>query len=269
MSSFCAGILYFHTMRKRKKLGKKAFIFRIVVDILAIVLFAIILIVFGLFYAYTAKTKMQNIQGKRDMVYGNYLSQVYLRTPISVAGQDMTVADLIALYDYNQSLEAKRNKSYAEIVDNGYDMLIGSIEPNPMKTAIMSITDDFVDENFNKDKCYAFGVKGNSFEYNRRSGNCPTGEGFSVYYLLRYLQYVPNETYVTYIAPVDPRDSPVVVTSVYDLERVIKMYSKNEYFTMSDYTRIVFIAMCRNPVLAVNLPGCRDRYMMALQEKFK
>lgn len=219
-----------------RRIRKKAFLAGALVDVWAILLFVVVIIVFAVLYKWSAETSMQRLQDKKDVTYGNYLSQVYLRTPLSVAGKEMTVAELIALYDYNQTLEREKDRSYAETVRDGVQYIFG--KRNPMQEALIELTDEFVEENFDRRKCSVFSIYGNAFEYVRRGASCPGAQAFSLNYLFRQIDWVPEEAYKTYVATVDPRDEPIIIYSIYDFERVLSVYSPDPYFDMSEAERM-------------------------------
>ncbi len=258
-------------IKKTRNFGKRAFISDALVDIWAIIIFVIVIIVFFVIYRWSAEAAMQQIQDKQDVIYGNYLAQVYLRTPLSVAGRDMTMAELIALYDYNQTLERMQadEASFAEwaedvITDNPLVNFIGL--GNPMRTAIIDLTEEFVEQNFDSDRCFFFSIHGNSFDYTQRNLVCSASIGFSPHYLFSQLRDVPKEAYATYIAPVDPRDGPIILYSIYDFERLLSVYSPDPYFDMDDAARWATSLSCRDPVAAVANPACRERHGAAVEE---
>ncbi|MFC1742289.1 hypothetical protein ACFL3V_07175 [Nanoarchaeota archaeon] len=213
-----------------RRLGKKAFITDVLVDFWSYILFVLVVIVFAVVYKYSAEAKLQQIEDVKDVTYGNYLAQVYLRTPLDVGNTKMDMAELIALYDYNQSLEKEKDRSYAQFWEDKFYWVMG--KKNPMLEAIDTITADFVDKNFDEDRCFVFSIRGNAFETVRRSHACPGARTFSTYYLFIILPGIPNSTYVTYIAPVDPRDKPIAIYSIYDIERLLSLYAPDEYFDM-------------------------------------
>ncbi|MBW2964608.1 hypothetical protein KY363_04055 [Candidatus Woesearchaeota archaeon] len=249
-------------------MGKRGFIAGALIDFFwAPLLFVLIAVLFYLIFSFVTESKLQEIEDSKDVAYGNYLAQVYLRKPLSVGSQRFTVAELIALYDYNQTLEKKKNKSYAEFIEDKYHMLIG--QDNPMRQALIKFSEEYVDKNFNSGNCYVFGVHGNAIEYNYMSGNCPSSKAFSAYYLLSQMRKVPANTYATFIAPVDPRQTPIVLYSIYDIERLLALYSDDPYFDLSDAQRWSIAALCMDPVNAVVYSTCRDKYGAAYSEATK
>ncbi|MBN1544066.1 hypothetical protein JW898_01235 [Candidatus Woesearchaeota archaeon] len=215
-------------------LGRRAFITDIIVDFWAYIVFVLVVIVFAIFYAYTADARLQALEDAQDISYGNYLAQVYLRKPVSVGNTDMTVAELIALYDYNQTFERERDRSaWEEIEDFTTSFFHGT--KNPMRDALMDITDRFVDAYFDDDKCYSFAITGNAFDYHEFSDKCLTieiGGNFlfmtaDVRNILDRLPSLPNSSYQTYISPVDPRDDPIIIHAVYDMDRLLDVYGKD------------------------------------------
>lgn len=226
-------------------MGKKAFIAGALVDFFwAPLLFVLVVIIFYMLFSAVTEAKLQEIEDSKDVAYGNYLAQVYLRKPLSVGGQELTMAELIALYDYNQSLEQKKEKSYAEIVRDKYRMFFG--KDNPMRKALIQFTEEYVDKNFDTKKCYMFGVHGNAIDYSYIGGNCPSTKAFSTKYLIDQMKNVPVSAYATYVAPVDPRESPIVLLSVYDIERLLALYSEDRYFDLSGAERWSIAGFCRS-----------------------
>ena len=73
-------------MKPRCKLNrsKKAFISDALVDIWSYIMFVLIVIVFAIIYKYASSEKTQALENIYDVTYGNYLAQVYLRTPVVV-----------------------------------------------------------------------------------------------------------------------------------------------------------------------------------------
>jgi hypothetical protein len=243
-----------------RKAGKKAFIAGALVDIWAIVVLVIVIVIFWFIYKAGAEARIQHLQDKKDIVYGNYLAQVYLRTPLLVAGEPMTVAELIAMYDYNQTLERAQEdrEDFAEAFVNEPRRFFAGTD-NPMREAIIQITDDFVDANFDEKKCFMFSIHGNSFDYNRGSEACPGARGFGMHYLFSQMPWVPNATYVTYLSPIDPRAKPISVYSVYDFERLLSIYAPDKYFDMDEARRVAIAFMCNSdPLSAAFNDNCRE-----------
>jgi hypothetical protein len=209
-------------IRFKRKLGRKAFISDIIVDIWAIIIFVVVIIIFYLIFKASATAREQTLRDKQDIVYGNYLAQVYMRTPLSIGSQKLTMGELIAIYDYNQSLEKIRSKSFAESAES-------LLTSNPMRKAIVDFTDDFVGKNFDSKRCYLFAIHSKNFDYVLPGMNCVSamGAGFAAggwATLNEQLKYVPNATYVTYLATVDPRGDPIMIYSIYDFERTVALY---------------------------------------------
>jgi hypothetical protein len=237
--------------RMKRRTGKKAFITDVIVDFWAYIMFVLVVIVFAILYNYAKEAKLQAIEDVKDVTYGNYLAQVYLRTPVDVAGQKMTMAELIALYDYNQTAErrgesredvelAETRSDIAEVVSkvdvsaalrHAFEDYVGT--GNPMRSAIVDITNDFLEKNYDGDRCFFFAIRGNGFEYQRFNAPCVRlgviGGFFGavrVDILLRHLPSLPNSSVQTYVASVDPTVRPIVVYSVYDMGRLADIYGE-------------------------------------------
>jgi hypothetical protein len=226
------------------KLGKKAFITDIIVDFWAYITFVLVVIVFAIFYKWGAEAKLQQIDDVQDITYGNYLAQVYLRSPVVVGDQDMTMAELITLYDYNQTMEKAADPSYAEMVQSGFKFFFGS--SNDMWDEIEEITEEYVETHYDTDNCYVFSIKGNGFEYSEFSYfGCPSGNAFSIASALPQFG-VPVETYVTYLPSVDPRQKPIEIYSIYNLERLIELYTPKGFEDMNSWRRDSLVSFCIN-----------------------
>jgi hypothetical protein len=240
-------------LRKLRK-GKKAFISDAVVDIWALFMFVLVIIFFAIFYKWTAEAKMQQIQDKRDIADGNYLAQVYLRTPISVGGTEMTISELISFCDYNQSMEAKQDKSYAEWIQEKTSFSLG--KKTDLCGSLEKMTKEFVEQNFDSNRCFTFAIKGNAYEYSYKSFSCPGSSAFSMYYLVKQvLNNVPTAAYATYLASIDPRENPIIVISIYDFERLLAIYAPDPYFDMNDAQRAATALACSAPPGAL-APQC-------------
>jgi hypothetical protein len=252
--------------RPRKKFGKKGLITGVIVDFLwAPLLLLLVTIIFAALFNWAQEAKFRALEDHKDVVYGNYLAQVYLRKPVSVAGTDMTMTELIAMYDYNQSLEKAKDKSYANFIHDPVRFVMG--KKNPMRDAIIELTEAFVEQNFDSGECFAFGIHSDSVDISYKSGACPAGRTFSLFYMFSVLRTIPNETFSTYIAPIDPRESPIVVYSVYDIERLLKLYSKDPYFKLEDWEKWALGTACVvSPMMAVGLPACSQRHAAAIGE---
>jgi hypothetical protein len=220
--------------------GKKAFITDVIVDFWAYITFVLVVIVFAILYKYAAEAKLQAVEDVKDVAYGNYLAQVYLRTPLNVGTEKMTVAELIALYDYNQTLERRgsppediEDSVFYDEVAHFFDDSIG--DDNPMRSALHSITRDFVDKNFDNDRCFLFTIKGSGFEYQESSAQCISLDVFflgpigaaRITDLMDHLPSLPNASIQTYVASVDPRAKPIIIYSIYDMERLVQIYGED------------------------------------------
>ena len=135
-----------------------------------------------------------------------------------------------------------------------------------MRDALIGLTDDFVENNFDSRRCFHFEIRGDGFFYSRRSSSCPGARGFGIYYLMDRLRDVPREVYVTYIAPVDPRAEPIVVYSIYDFERLLALYSPDDYFDMGSAERWAYAGLCSFPTYALVIPRCRTGHVAAATE---
>ena len=141
---------------KKKRTGKKAFIASALVDFWAYIMLVVIIIVFAIIYKITAEVKLNSLESVRDISYGNYLAHVYLRSPITIADKEMPMAELIALYDYNQTLEKQQGRSFDELdIISRPEEYLAAVE-NPMREAILEITERFVSENFPEGGDYIF-----------------------------------------------------------------------------------------------------------------
>lgn len=176
-----------------RKLSKKGFITDAIVDFYSYIVFVIVIIVFAILFklSHDAKTqRLKDIQGVND---ANFLVQVLLREPIMLGGEKMTYADLLALYDNNQSKarkiaaqEAAKRSTAEAVVDalvSPYTVpfeLAGAIlfgEENEYYTNIDSLTSTFLKINVEEnpkysDKCYYFIVRAPSFMYTKVSEKC-------------------------------------------------------------------------------------------------
>lgn len=172
--------------------SRKAFIADVIVDFWAYILFALIIIIFAVLYKWTASEASEKLTDFKGVTWSNYLAEVYLRTPVEVEGLDMEMAEIIALFDYNQSLYSKTPEakgmleSFVEGVGSMYveagsslkNMYLGSFDNTPQGNAILqgkrnalfdgidSITKEFVSDNFDSfNTCYIFMIEGNHFRY--------------------------------------------------------------------------------------------------------
>ena len=216
-------------VKQIKPIGKKAFIMSFIVDFWAYITFVLVVIIFAMVYKYLADAKLQAVEDVKDIVYGNYLSQVYLRKPIVVGEDRMTMAELIAMYDYNQTIEqrGKKEPTSTELLFGNQYFFYGRSD-NAMWNGIVEVTEEFIDENFDDSKCYVFAMKGNDFEYARFGSKCNLEKGFSLVSALPQFG-VPEKTFLTILPSVDPRNDPIEIYVVYDLKRLIELYSKESY----------------------------------------
>lgn len=221
--------------------SRKGFLAGVVVDFWSYIVFVFVLVVFALIFKFGAEAKLQSITDQQDIVYGNYLAQVYLRQPILVAGKEFTMAELIALYDYNQTLEYELHPDAFIFNPNSPVFLIGS--NSPMRDAIVKVTDDFVDSYYDK-FCHSFAIKGKVFEYSVMSAGCGVTFGFSPVYVINSIDNIPKNLYYTYVAPVDPRSDPIVISSIYDFQRMIDLYGGDDIIDMVGARNIARVAFC-------------------------
>jgi|GEM_PF-6568777 len=240
-------------IRFAMRFGKRAFITDVLVDFWAYVMFVLIIIVFAILYTYAIKAKMQALEGAKDITYGNYLAQVYLRKPVTVGNTEMTVAELIAMYDYNQSMEPTESR-FEQFFASPTAFIVGT--RNPMRDALMDLTDNFVEKYFDENKCFVFSIHGSAFDYTRRGGGCFGAQTFSMHYLLAQLPRLPNTTYVTYVAPIDPREDPILIYSIYNFEGLLAIYSDDPYFDMDEASKAVNLAMCRMNSIPLIYDAC-------------
>ena len=210
--------------KNSKKLGKKAFIGGAIVDIWAYIIFLLVVLVFYIIFKISAASHEQALTGMKDLSYGNYLAGAYLRAPIDVAGTEMTMAELIALYDYNQSLEKAKGTSFEELdVFSSPERYIAGMN-NPVRQAVMGITEGFIEENFREGECYSFIINGNTFRF-ADSRWCGIDDAEQLIDLLSEVG-IPKENYVSYIPSVDPRMRPIEVYCIYDLQSLVKSLSE-------------------------------------------
>jgi hypothetical protein len=212
--------------------SRKAFIGSALVDIWSYILFAIIILVFALIFKYGAESKLQALTDNTNIIYGNYMAQVYLRIPVKVGGENLTMAELIAIYDYNQSSDPDPE----DCEDTPGWSLNGDIEfcgkKNAMSNAIIDITDDFVKTNFPKE-CFIFEIYGNSFYYVNYNKHCSLSlawdKGFSFSHdsmAAAFGDDVPDHLFKTHAPQVDPRQETILVVSVYDIETMLRTFGK-------------------------------------------
>jgi hypothetical protein len=238
--------------RLKWKKQKKAFIADAFVDLWAYIMFVLVVIVFAILFKYMSSAKTEALENLYDITYGNYLAQVYLRTPVIVGNARMTVAELISMYDYNQTLEPDEGKLPEGIFFNLFDWsvdLTGQRDAssdfffgreNDLWRGIKTITDDFVRKNFDSNKCYVFSIKAESFEYAKGNDarKCQVFKGFRGFWQRAEFvnlgrialqtvgdKGIPPEAYLTYLPSIDPRKKPIEVVSIYD---VSKMFSLEE-----------------------------------------
>jgi hypothetical protein len=240
-------------MKPRCKLNrsKKAFISDALVDIWSYIMFVLIVIVFAIIYKYASSEKTQALENIYDVTYGNYLAQVYLRTPVVVGNAQLTMAELLSMYDYNQTLEPDEGKLpeglFADLFDWNVD-LTGQRDASSdfffgketdLWRGIKTITDDFVRKNFNSDKCYLFGIKANGFEYSKMNDDvtCKIFRGFTPWKVSEIdlgpfklkvvgVNDVPKDSYLTYLPSIDPRKKPIEIYSIYDVSKLVPLDSR-------------------------------------------
>lgn len=210
-----------------RMLASKKSIAEIIVDFWATVAFAVVIVVFYLIYTFGASARLQSITDQHNVIYGNYLAQVYLRMPVSVAGQQMTMAELLAIYDYNQRLKLDAEGTADEDID---ELSEGD---DPLGNAIISITDKFVADNF-PEECYAFELYGDGFYYELYDHKCGIAFDFmnrmvtheSMQEVLRGADF--PEGFVTYVPQVDPRKETIMLFSVYDIASFANIYEAKD-----------------------------------------
>ncbi len=245
-----------------KPVGKKGFIADVIVDFWAYITFVLVIIVFAFLYKLVAKSSMERLSDFRGVTWSNHLASVYLRTPIEIGDTDLSMAELIALYDYNQTHErVKETKAKKEswtdlaaALKSTKELLMGNSilkgSRGPLADGLFSVTDDFIEDNFDAfDTCYLFYIKGNGFEYMNWGSlsKCKAYArtraehgvfGFSVVQsdltidnFLQLLDDVPKESYLTYIPAIDPREKPIELYVVYDFEKILRLKDQT---SMSD-----------------------------------
>ncbi len=226
--------------RKMRRMNKKAFISDSIVDIWAIILFALVVLTFAILFKFDADAREMAIKDRKDVTYGNYFAQVFLRKPMLAGNEQMTMAELIAFYDYNQTQE--KQKSLIQDAKDLHKFLFYGVR-NPLWDALEPTIDQFTEWSFDEDRCWVFSIKGNGFEY-AKFGDCPAlSTAFSIALALEQYQ-VPKETFVTYIASVDPRQKPIEIYSIYDLQRLVELYAPDSYTDMSDWEKTLETYLC-------------------------
>jgi hypothetical protein len=243
------------TKSGKRRLGKHAFLTDVLIDFWAYLAFVLVVIVFATLFKWSAEASKQAIEDTKDVTYGNYMTEVYLRTPLNVGTAKMSMAELIAFYDYNQTLEKGIDKSYAEVAASPIEFFYG--KDNQMKEAFRQITADFISKNFDQSKCYAFMVHGNSFDYVVVGKNCLLTTVIPFYSILSNYN-VPKEAYVTYLPSVDPRSKPIEVYCVYDLARLLKLYAPQGYSDIKTFMTLARVAVCSPipPFVGLNAVAC-------------
>lgn len=234
------------TKKNIKRFGKKAFISDSIVDIWAIILFVVVVILFAILFNFKRTEVEEKLQVERDVIYGNYLAQVYLRKPVTVGDQQMTVAELIALYDYNQSMQIKEQGGQLDVVSQGGIFAKWLKSDDGMRDAIKEITWNFVDDNFKDPKrynCYVFSIKGNGFEFSKFGMGCGTSNAFSIDAIINEIG-VPRGAYLTYLPSVDPRQDPIKIYSIYDLDSLILTYGGTEVRDIQEAQKRSIVRAC-------------------------
>ena len=208
--------------------SRKAFIASALVDVWSYILFAMVIFVFAIIFKYGAEAKVQALADNTNIIYGNYMAQVYLRIPLDVAGEEFTMAELIAIYDYNQSSDPDPEDCEDPPGMSLNDDIEFCGKETPMSKSLIRITDSFVKNNF-PDKCFIFEIYGNSFYYINYNKQCSLSrawdEGFSFSHdsLARaFGEDVPETSFVTHSAQIDPRQETIKIVSVYDLETMLR-----------------------------------------------
>lgn len=199
-----------------RRMAKRAFIASALVDIWAYIMFVLVIIIFSLVYKWTAEGHLEELESVRDVSYGNYMAHIYLRSPVDVGGTEMTMAELLALFDYNRTLALEQGLSceYRPFDEYQYYCMDGV-----MGETIVDITNSFMDENL-EDTEHIFIINGTGFTY-MNAGVFGLGDPRAVISALLSVD-IPKENYVTYIPSVDPSGDPVEVYFFYDFPRFIK-----------------------------------------------
>ena len=253
--------------RKKIRLGKKAFIADAIVDFWSYILFLLVVIIFAFLYKWVASDAAEKLTSFKGVTWSNYLAETYLRTPINIEEVDMTMAELIALYDYNQTLYAESAEGRSQLT-NWMGILgktavgltsspaaswLGSFDSKPRGNSfiegesnilfegIEDISDDYISDNFDAfNTCYIFMIRGNAFRYTRWGSlsKCrkisqtkldlnfifPTiSTELKPENFMDILEKIPQEYYMTYIPPIDPRKKPVELIIVYDMDKILEI----------------------------------------------
>ncbi len=237
--------------------GRKAFIASFMVDLFAILTFALTILVFGMLYKWSVKATEERLGQFKGVTYSNYLAETYLRTPVLINDVEMTMAELIAYYDYNQTKKVVADMQEkgastgiinfmktmtAQDISSGF--LVGML--NPFSKSINLITDKYVANNFDAfGTCYIFYIKGSGFRYMKHGDSNKCSKAFSTSDALadnqaftygqklefghfdEFLDNIPREYYLTLIPSIDPRRPPIEFIVVYDLKALITIKNKN------------------------------------------
>lgn len=251
---------------KRKKMcrrpmpivkSKKGFIASILVDFWAVIMFVLVVVIFAFLYKWTSKKAEEKLSVVHGTMWNNYLAELYLRTPLQIRDVEMTMAELIALYDYNQTnmrflkLKDKKEKNwYEKLFLEANEVLEGNTarigDDNPLWQGLDKLTTGFIEDNFDAyNTCWLFGIEGNGFKFLKHGsgskckkyadtyiemGVWSASAGYKVTYeqLFGLLKNVPVEAYTTYVPPIDPTWKPIKVYIVYDIEKTLKLEEKDE-----------------------------------------
>lgn len=234
---------------KRVHLGKKGFLMDWLTDFYSIIGLAFTIAVFVIIYKSGEAERERQLEDITDISYGNYMSSVYLRMPIVIDEQEMEMSELIAIYDHIAAGE--EGIEISDVYMDTQTLIIG--EPTESRRAIVDITNNYIEKNYDQDKCYIFSIHGNNFEYSRKSPACGFMITYSLYHLFGELDDIPSEIYETRIAPVDPREDTIIVYSIYDYDSLITAYVDQSI--AGSLVEIAYDSMCEsltdNPICAI------------------
>ena len=234
-------------------MNKKAFIASWPVDFWAYILFVVIIVVFAILFKLQDAAMQNQLTGIQSITDGNYLAQLYLRTPLAADNlpEDFTIADFIIYYDYNVSVEKSLNTPI-DLLWSGVKFIYGIQDVN--YRTIVALTDDFIKDNMDKKACYLFGITGNDFEYSVIGPEC-SSIAISISSLFGVHNSIPEESYSTYIPPLDPTKQNIKIVVVQDLKSLLSTYAADTFSTVSDVAKVIQIISCQqNPLSA----GCRE-----------
>ncbi|MBT5021993.1 hypothetical protein HON01_04155, partial [Candidatus Woesearchaeota archaeon] len=134
---------------------------------------------------------------------GNYLSSIYLKWPVDVAGHDRVL-------------------SMGELV------LLADSDPQKYEELLKSQTDDFINSFFDNDLCLTFIIYGNNIDYNYGSYKCSTSQysynTFNPYYFPNSDLIPVEEKFTTTLPSLNPDDNPIKLYVFYGDDSFFKYY---------------------------------------------